>query len=106
MTAALTFSTPCSAGGLAGSAASTTGPTVLGAGNRAGWTSITESGRIVSCTAFMKAVLPWRWWWLTKVYHIGLIRLGGDTAYDSCGKDVGERCRHNMEQPDWMRFSS
>jgi hypothetical protein len=31
------------------------------------------------------------------------VRLFGRKAWNSCGPDEGERCRHDIEQPVWMR---
>jgi hypothetical protein len=28
---------------------------------------------------------------------------GGGSAWNSCGPSRGDRCRHNIEQPGWMR---
>jgi hypothetical protein len=46
--------------------------------------------------------LPWRWRWVRYVYHAGVWFGGNFSAWDSCGPDAGEVCRHGMSQPDWM----
>lgn len=45
-------------------------------------------------------------WWMNVapwVLYFGVRWFGDERAFDSCGADVGERCRHNMLQPTWMR---
>jgi len=52
---------------------------------------------------FIRAMLPWRWRWLGSVYRFGVHLAGGISAFDSCGPGAGERCRHNMPMPEWMK---
>ncbi|MCI0408176.1 MAG: phospholipase [Acidobacteria bacterium] len=48
------------------------------------------------------AALPWPWRWVGWTYRLMVHRHGGTTAYDSCGPEAGERCRHNLPRPRWM----
>lgn len=41
--------------------------------------------------------------WLPRVYWLGVLAFGGFGSYNSCGYGVGEKCRHNMERPKWMK---
>lgn len=50
-----------------------------------------------------RELLPW---WLRVapwVLYLGVRIGGGGSAWNSCGPSRGERCRHNIEQPTWMR---
>ena len=49
------------------------------------------------------ARLPWWQRWAGWVYHWFVHRFGGDNAFASCGPLEGERCRHNVATPEWMR---
>jgi hypothetical protein len=48
-----------------------------------------------------RELLPWYLQIAPIVLHLG-VRLGGNSSWDSCGPDVGERCRHNIKMPVWM----
>ena len=50
-----------------------------------------------------RELLPW---WLNLaplVLYFGVRAGGGGEAWNSCGPTRGERCRHNMPMPDWMK---
>ncbi len=49
-----------------------------------------------------RELLPWYLNIAPLILHVG-VRLGGNSSWDSCGPFVGERCRHNIAQPVWMR---
>lgn len=51
---------------------------------------------------FLRASVPWRWGWLKWIYWLGVHYGGGIKAFDSCGPEAGELCRHNMPMPAWM----
>ncbi len=36
------------------------------------------------------------------ILYIGVFIGGGFGSWDSCDASVGDRCRHNIKQPDWM----
>ena len=46
--------------------------------------------------------LPWRWRWIRRVYLRAVQVGGGFDAYNSCGPEDGETCRHGMPLPAWM----
>jgi hypothetical protein len=48
-----------------------------------------------------RELLPWYLQIAPIILHIG-VRVGGNSSWDSCGPDVGERCRHNIKPPTWM----
>ncbi len=50
----------------------------------------------------MGATLPWRWRWVRRIYLRGVQAGGGFDAWNSCGPEDGEFCRHNIELPPWM----
>jgi hypothetical protein len=43
--------------------------------------------------------------WLGWGYFRATSDFGGRRAWNSCGPASGERCRHNMPQPEWMAGS-
>lgn len=47
--------------------------------------------------------LPWRWRWVGPIYQGVVFFAGGWDAFDSCGLERGELCRHALPLPDWMR---
>lgn len=51
---------------------------------------------------FISMSLPFRWRWLQYAYYFFVVRFNGDVAWDSCGAEAGERCRHGQPKPDWM----
>jgi hypothetical protein len=51
----------------------------------------------------IQSALPWRWRWVGWVVRFLVWKYGGIAAFDSCGYDVGEKCRHNMGRPTWMQ---
>ena len=38
-----------------------------------------------------------------RVLYRGVRLGGGGSAWNSCGPEQGDRCRHNIKQPVWMR---
>lgn len=51
----------------------------------------------------IRAALPWRWRWVASIYQFEVWRWGGMAAWDSCGPEAGNRCRHGMpERPEWL----
>lgn len=50
----------------------------------------------------IRSELPYCLKWIGWLYFRGTHRFGGDNAYASCGPLAGDRCRHNIERPDWM----
>jgi hypothetical protein len=40
--------------------------------------------------------------WVRFLYYRAVRRFGSMHAWDSCGYDAGERCKHNMNRPLWM----
>lgn len=46
--------------------------------------------------------LPFRWSWVKYVYYTAVWRYGGMGAFNSCGPEVGFKCRHQMVMPEWM----
>jgi hypothetical protein len=40
--------------------------------------------------------------WVRFVYYRLVRRFGSMTAWNSCGFDAGERCKHNINRPLWM----
>lgn len=46
--------------------------------------------------------LPFRWSWVKYVYYVAVWRYGGMGAFNSCGPEVGYKCRHNIVAPDWQ----
>lgn len=51
----------------------------------------------------VRAVLPFGLGWVGWAYFWAVHRFGGDSSFDSCGEEAGERCRHGMPMPDWMK---
>jgi hypothetical protein len=49
--------------------------------------------------------IPWRWGFIKHIYYSMVNLFGGVRSWDSCGPTVGERCRHNMPMPMWMKES-
>ena len=50
----------------------------------------------------LKASLPWRWRWVSRVYWRGVQIGGGFDAWNSCGPENGDACRHGIARPTWM----
>lgn len=50
----------------------------------------------------IRALLPLGVGWIGWLYYRAVHRFGGDEAFDSCGKEAGERCRHGLPPPRWM----
>jgi hypothetical protein len=48
---------------------------------------------------FISVSLPKRWRWVKWVYYSAVVAFGGVKAWDCCGPEVGERCKHNMPLP-------
>jgi hypothetical protein len=46
--------------------------------------------------------LPWWLDWTAGAVYRATYLFGPFNAYDSCGPEAGERCRHNMAPPSWM----
>jgi len=51
----------------------------------------------------VKELLHWHGWVTPWVLYFAVRWFGGGSAWNSCGDTQGERCRHNMRQPTWMR---
>ena len=49
-----------------------------------------------------RELLPWYLNLAPVVLYVGVYVGGGFGSWDSCGTEVGDRCRHNITQPDWM----
>ena len=49
-----------------------------------------------------RELLPWYLNLAPIVLYVGVYVGGGFGSWDSCGTEVGDRCRHNITQPDWM----
>ena len=49
-----------------------------------------------------REILPWYYQIGPIALYVGVV-VGGNSSWDSCGPYVGERCRHNIKQPVWMR---
>jgi len=57
----------------------------------------------VALRVHAQELLPW---WLNVapwVLYAGVRLGGGGEAWNSCGPARGERCRHNIAMPTWMR---
>ena len=52
-----------------------------------------------SVRALLPLGLGWIGWFFARAVHV----FGGDAAFDSCGPEVGTRCRHHLLRPRWMR---
>ena len=52
--------------------------------------------------AGVRSLLPRGLGWLGWLYWCSVHQFGGDDAYDSCGRQAGKRCRHNLPKPAWM----
>ena len=59
-----------------------------------------ESDREISM--IIGDALPWRWRWIRRLYLRAVQVAGGFDAYNSCGPEDGETCRHGMPLPSWM----
>jgi hypothetical protein len=49
-----------------------------------------------------RELLPWYLCLAPIVLYVGVRVGGGFGSWDSCGPEEGDRCRHNIEQPQWM----
>ncbi len=49
-----------------------------------------------------RELLPWYLNIAPIVLYAGVWIGGGFGSWDSCGDEVGDRCRHNIERPQWM----
>lgn len=71
--------------------------------------SMDQDHRKFADRALMKharELLPWYLQVAPLVLYLG-VRLGaGMEAWNSCGPTRGERCRHNIRMPEWMRSIS
>lgn len=50
-----------------------------------------------------RAILPWYHPIAPAVLYRAVRWFGGGSAWNSCGGTKGERCRHNLTAPPWMR---
>ena len=50
----------------------------------------------------LDAATPWRWGFVKHAYYSMVHLFSGVRSWDSCDHSVGDLCRHNMAQPDWM----
>lgn len=48
------------------------------------------------------AFLPWLLRGAGWIYRFMTWKYGGYSAFDSCGPEAGQFCRHNMPMPRWM----
>ena len=55
---------------------------------------------------FVGESLPWRWRWVRYFYLRGVQVGGGFDAWNSCGPEDGEFCRHNIALPLWMNSAN
>lgn len=51
---------------------------------------------------FIQVSLPVRWRWIRYVYYTAVWWVGHFGAWDTCGPEAGELCRHNISKPEWM----
>ena len=67
--------------------------------------SMTDEARAFADKALRKHARELLPWWLNLapiILYLG-VRIGGDWgSWDSCGTEEGDRCRHNIKQPQWM----
>ena len=49
-----------------------------------------------------RKLLPWYIRLAPWILYVGVSIGGGWGSWDSCGSEVGDRCRHNIERPQWM----
>lgn len=49
------------------------------------------------------SALPDASWLTQRIYGLFVRRFNGDVAWDSCGTEAGDLCRHNMPRPEWMQ---
>jgi hypothetical protein len=49
-----------------------------------------------------RELLPWYLCLAPIILYVGVRVGGGFGSWDSCGPEAGDRCRHNIKQPDWM----
>ncbi len=49
-----------------------------------------------------RELLPWYLNLAPIILYVGVRIGGGFGSWDSCGHEEGDRCRHNIEQPQWM----
>ncbi len=67
--------------------------------------SMTDSSKKFADKALRKharELLPWYLNLAPIVLYVGVAVGGGFGSWDSCDSEVGDRCRHNIKQPDWM----
>lgn len=46
--------------------------------------------------------LPWFLNLAPIILYLGVRIGGGFGSWDSCGPEIGDRCRHNIKKPQWM----
>ena len=66
---------------------------------------MTDEAKIFADKALRKharELLPWYLNVAPIVLYVGVRVGGGFGSWDSCGPEEGDRCRHNIKQPDWM----
>ena len=51
---------------------------------------------------YIGSSLPFRWRWVRRIYLRGVHVGGGFDAWNSCGPEDGDTCRHGIAMPDWM----
>ncbi len=49
-----------------------------------------------------RELLPWYLNLAPIILYVGVRVGGGFGSWDSCGPEEGDRCRHNIKQPQWM----
>ena len=71
--------------------------------HRAG--SMTDPAKKLADKALRKharELLPWYLNLAPIILYAGVRVGGGFGSWDSCGPEEGDRCRHNIKQPQWM----
>jgi hypothetical protein len=68
--------------------------------------SMTQAARRFADLALRQHARELLPWWLRVapwVLYLGVHWFGDEAAWDGCGPEQGDLCRHNIEQPVWMR---
>jgi len=67
--------------------------------------SMTDAAKRFADKALRKharELLPWYLNLAPIILYVGVAVGGGFGSWDSCGPEVGDRCRHNIKRPQWM----
>jgi hypothetical protein len=54
----------------------------------------------------LRELLPWYLWLTPRLVYRGVQLGGGTKAWNSCGPTRGDRCRHNIRMPRWMKWEN